>query len=237
MCCGASNTDTAPKDGYHPNEDPAVSPYWATHAGPHRYIGIIMVVIMVFLAVGLWATFAKWPRQRVRRWLGLGGRGCECGEEGCKDEKCVDVESGKKRLKDLVLIPRLSGEKEGRGGEVKQGRSARVGGDNLLGVKEIQHSRSSATTIAGTVYDERKISVQGSTEASHSSSASPIATSAGTLVPSGPPAAIPTSPAPAYTLCRTRVRTPYVGSQSHQDNGRISRLGWLKRLGTPKARS
>lgn len=235
MCCGTStanaNTEMAPNDEFH-SDDSGVSPDWATRAGPHRYIGIIMVIVMVLLAVGVWSTLAPWPRRRIRRWFGRGRQGC--GENGCDHAGCGDEESQKKGLKDLKLKPSLPpGEAGSGGGGMKRGRSRRreERRGEKLEVEHIEYSRSSTTTMANTVFDERKLPKE-SRESSQTLSTIPTATTA------APPLPLPALPPPAHTFCRTRIRTPYAGSQPEQDSGRISRLSWhwLKRVGTPTSR-
>lgn len=222
----------APNDGYHP-DDSGITPDWATRDGAHRYVGIIMVIVMVLLAVCLWATFAGWPRRLIRRWLGRGEKGC--GEEGCNHEACGDEESQNKALRGFNLQPNLllRGKTVG-GAEAMRGRSRRreEGKAKMLEVGQIEHLHSSSTTMANTAFRQEK-------HASTASMGTSQTVSTAQSTEGTQPAPLPALPPPAYTLCRTRIRTPFVGSQPEPDSGRTSRLSWhwLKRVGTPNSRS
>ncbi|KAF5314189.1 hypothetical protein D9611_006843 [Ephemerocybe angulata] len=68
---GASTNTPQDQDGSI--GDDSTDPSWAAKHGAHRYIGIIMVIVMAVIAVLVWMSIARWPRERIRR-LCYGGR-------------------------------------------------------------------------------------------------------------------------------------------------------------------
>lgn len=59
-----SASDNSSQDGS--GSGSASDPSW-TAPGAQRYIGIIIVVVLAFIALLCWMFFARWPRQQIRR--------------------------------------------------------------------------------------------------------------------------------------------------------------------------
>ena len=102
-------SDPVGKDNSQGGEGPEG---YANTPGPHRYIGIGMVVGMVFVIFILWLLFGRWPRRKLREW-------------GWLKTKPESEESGtmeKPRVVDEIVLPKEPEKVKTRKGSEHMGR-------------------------------------------------------------------------------------------------------------------
>ncbi|KAG6902898.1 hypothetical protein C0995_010068 [Termitomyces sp. Mi166 len=86
-------SDPVGKDNSQGDEGPQG---YANKPGPHRYIGVGMVVGLALVIFVLWLLFGRWPRRKIREW-------------GWLKMKPESEESGvveKLRVVDEIILPR-----------------------------------------------------------------------------------------------------------------------------------
>ncbi|KAG6812491.1 hypothetical protein H0H92_002598 [Tricholoma furcatifolium] len=83
--------------------------------GPHRYIGIGMVLGLAFLVLVLWLSLGRWPRKKMRDWGWL--------KATPESEESTGGDLEKPRLVDEIILPKQPEKVKGRKGE-HRGRRA-----------------------------------------------------------------------------------------------------------------
>lgn len=100
MCSGSSTSMCdAPTDSIEPSpsSDDAHS---HTADAAHKYIGIIMVLVFILLAITIWAAYAKAPRRALRQcWGGIAGK-TDIEEGGIRQIDCDELVIEPRRRED-----------------------------------------------------------------------------------------------------------------------------------------